>query len=108
NQQVGYGNDINNNPHALLWLGSANTAVDLHPTGLPNEFSNSAAYGTSGSQQVGGGHVFFGDVHALLWSGSANSAVDLNPTNIGINGSDAYATNGTQQVGDGQGASTGG
>jgi hypothetical protein len=60
--------------HAMLWTGSAASAVDLHPPG----YSSSYAYGVSGGQQVGEGTVG-GLRHALLWTGSAQSVVDLHP-----------------------------
>jgi hypothetical protein len=61
------------NAHALLWLGSANSVVDLHPV---SGYSSSGAYGVNGGQQVGEGWV--GTLrHALLWTGSAQSVVDL-------------------------------
>jgi hypothetical protein len=58
-----------------LWTGSADSVVDLHPSG----FTQSFAYGVSGGQQVGyggGAATGFRD-HALLWTGSADSVVDL-------------------------------
>jgi hypothetical protein len=87
--------------HAMLWSGTAASAVDLQPlTG----FSQSFAYGVHGSQQVGEG-TGFGFSHALLWNGSAASAVDLNPA--GFADPHAYGTDGTHQVGYGDGAGTG-
>jgi hypothetical protein len=96
--------------HALLWSGTAASAVDLNPTNLSG-FTYSEANGTNGTQQVGDGYGSgTGDNHhALLWSGTAASAVDLNPTNLtGFDISVALATNGAQQVGDGAGSATGG
>jgi hypothetical protein len=58
--------------HALLWTGSADSVVDLNPSG----FTASEAYGVSGGQQVGVGTIG-GQEHALLWMGSADSVVDL-------------------------------
>jgi hypothetical protein len=86
-----------NNEHALLWSGSAASAVDLNPAG----FTDSYALGVSGDSQVGFG---FGpatgnNTHALLWSGSAASAIDLNPA--GITSSGASGVSGNSQVGDG-------
>ncbi len=95
-QQVGYGKvSYPDGPdRALLWSGSAASAVDLTPSG----FYRSRALGVSGGQQVGSGHLNgYGPMHALLWSGSAASAVDLNPS--GFDESEAYGTNGTEQVG---------
>ena len=81
-QQVGYG--LGPDPaggtslHALVWEGSAATAVDLHPTGLAG-FTDSAARGTDGTRQVGYGRTggAEGTNHALLWEGTAATAVDL-------------------------------
>jgi hypothetical protein len=119
--QVGYGDgDLTINSesgftdsHALLWTGTAASAVDLNPTNL--NFTSSAAFGVVGTQQVGCGWV--GDTtiypgtnsmgtngsgsHALLWNGTAASAVDLTPTNLAVKTLDSAAvgTNGTEQVG---------
>src|SRR5262249_19181211 len=117
-QQVGSGYGATtggiNFPHALLWTGTATSAVDLNPGNLLGANSSSNANATNGSQQVGygygattGGSNFS---HALLWTGSAASAVDLHPANLlGANSSSgATDTNGSQQVGAGYGANTGG
>jgi uncharacterized membrane protein len=62
-------------PHALLWSGTAASAVDLTPVG----FSATEALGVAGGQQVGEGvgPATGGENHALLWSGTAASVVDL-------------------------------
>ena len=110
-QQVGNGSNGLCSPgsstvtHALLWSGTANSAVDLQPTNLTG-FFDSYAYGVGGGQQVGSGDLDpqGGVAHALLWSGTADSAVDLNPTNLtGFTESGANGTNGSQQVGYGGG-----
>jgi hypothetical protein len=89
--------------HALLWNGTAESTIDLTPTG----WTSSLASGTDGTRQVGGGwNISVGQTHALLWSGTAQSAVDLNPD--GFSYSSAQAISGTQQVGYGRGAGTGG
>ena len=96
--------------HALLWSGTAVSAVDLHPTNLSG-FAASTAYGVAGGQQVGAEDDGTGNgiSHALLWSGTAASAIDLNPTNlIGIESSVAYGTDGSRQIGSGVGSGTGG
>ena len=83
--------------HALLWSGSAASAVDLHPAG----FDYSYARGISGGSQVGDGfEATSSQNHALLWSGSAASAVDLHPA--GFNYSSAQAVSGGFQVGSGE------
>ena len=102
-QQVGKGSgDVTGGYlHALLWNGTANSAVDLHPTKLTG-FNESQAIGTDGVQQVGFATTTGDSDHALLWSGSADSAVDLHPTNLsGFNNSQAFGTDGVHQVGEG-------
>lgn len=102
-QQVGFAgsfmtdggiNILNPMTEALLWNGSAEDYINLHPDG----YSYSLAMGISGSQQVGYGE-YDGDDHALYWSGSAASYVDLHPS--GYTWSKAYGTNGSQHVGQG-------
>jgi len=84
--------------HALLWTGTAASAVDLNPGG---GFTTSQALGVGGGQQVGfGSGGITGGVgmnHALLWTGTAASAVDLNPS--GFARSQANGVSGGQQVG---------
>jgi hypothetical protein len=95
NYQVGF-----DDQGAVLWSGTAASAVSLAPTNLTG-YSSSAAYGLSadGKQVVGtaGGNATNGYNHATLWYATANSAVDLNPA--GINYSFAEDSNGSQQVG---------
>ena len=93
-QQVGSGALPGFVNHALFWTGSADSVVDLHPSG----FTDSGAVGVSAGQQVGWGSTVLHD-HALLWMGSADSVVDLNPS--GFTDSYAYAVSGDQQVGQG-------
>src|SRR5262249_32790164 len=64
--------------HAMLWHGTAASAVDLHPGGI---FAESWAITASGGIQIGTGGLFRQPryTHALFWHGSAASAVDLNP-----------------------------
>ena len=59
--------------HAMLWTGTADSAVDLHPSG----FAASDALATNGSIQVGWGLTDIGTYQALAWSGTADSAVNL-------------------------------
>jgi len=95
-QQVGYGDGsaTGGQWHALLWQGTANSVVDLHPSGL----IWSVAVDISGSQQVGWGYgSTIGGQHALLWWGTPDSVVDLHP--IGFGSSRAHGVSGTQQVG---------
>jgi hypothetical protein len=97
-QQVGDGlNSLGGQDHALIWSGTASSAVDLNPSG----YAASVALGISPNvnQQVGwassDGDAL--DEHAALWTGTASSFLDLNPA--GSAQSAAYAANGTQQVG---------
>lgn len=92
-QQVGAGGSLSAGAgHAMLWNGTALSAVDLNPAG----FRSSEALGTNGTQQVGIGSNADG-LHALLWHGSAESTVDLNPAYSAV--SAALATDGIHQVG---------
>ncbi|HZT61356.1 MAG TPA: hypothetical protein VFA21_22305 [Pyrinomonadaceae bacterium] len=78
------------NPAAVLWSGTAASAVILNPPGS----TESRANAVSGNQQVGYAY----SVHqAMLWSGSAASAVNLHPAGYLI--SEAKATNGVRQAG---------
>jgi hypothetical protein len=81
-----------NNEHALLWEGTADSAIDLHPAG----FTFSRAYATDGQYQVGFGTTGFHS-HALLWNGTASSMVDLQP--VSFTDSAAFGIGGGQQVG---------
>src|SRR6476620_8793953 len=66
--QVGYGFGpaTQGASHALLWSGTANSFVDLNPTG----FANSEALKASVGGQVGYGQVSgTGKYHALMWGG---------------------------------------
>jgi len=59
--------------HALLWRGSSQSVVDLHPGG----FSESGAAAVAADRQVGFGITADGLQHALVWNGTADSVVDL-------------------------------
>ena len=91
---IGAGTFTGSHGHALLWTGTAESVVDLHPNG----FIRTLAYGTSDSQQVGYGWLAStGMSHALLWYGIADSYVDLHPSDFLL--SEARAVSGGQQVG---------
>jgi probable HAF family extracellular repeat protein len=78
--------------HAVLWSGTAASAVDLHPawaTGI------SLAQGTDGTRQVG--WTSRSGIHATFWSGTAASAVDLHPA--GYENSQAFGVSATKQIG---------
>jgi len=87
--------------HAMLWNGTAASAIDLHPPGLTLPTSSSRAYGVSSTNQVGYAIAdgISGSPHATLWSGTGASAVDLHPMNF-ID-SIAHGVSGGKQVGSG-------
>jgi hypothetical protein len=66
--QVGYGH-ISGALHALLWKGSAKTAVDLHQYLPPSTFTSSEAYAIDAAGDILGSayststHAW----HAVLW-----------------------------------------
>src|SRR4051812_18881998 len=103
-QQVGYGARSDAigpiiGYHALLWSGTADSAVDLHPA---SGYDTTSANAVSGGQQVGWGAVPSsiaspGWRHALLWMGSPESVVDLHPS--GLRDSEALAVAQDRQVG---------
>ena len=107
-QQVGYGSGLpypalttdslgyHTTSHALLWTGSAASAVDLNPV----FFDASEALATNGVQQGGWAYsAIVGTERAMMWSGTAASAVDLAPA--GYTDSKVTAMTATQQVGEG-------
>ena len=104
--QIGYsgnGESPTYDSHAILWHGTPNSFVDLHPTLLnPGQMSTTNGLSLTGNHQVG----FAGGLgpnqnafHAILWNNTAASAIDLNPT--GYVNTYANATTDTQQVGEG-------
>lgn len=95
-QQVGYAQQVLSanafsGSYAMVWSGTANSAVNLNPVGS----IESQAKAVFGGQQVGYGFAH----HALMWTGSAASFVDLHPVGYVI--SEANATNSVQQAGSG-------
>jgi len=81
--------------HAVIWSGTANSYVDLHPAGT----KESRAFGVSrdGVYQVGGVDIGIGWVYwrATLWAGTAASRVDLHRGDY----SQALAVGDGEQVG---------
>jgi hypothetical protein len=83
-QQVGYGapngfiglGAAAYGNHAMLWSGTAESVVDLHPA---TGYETTSANGVGGGQQVGWGRAS-GSSHALLWTSSPQSVVDLHPS----------------------------
>ncbi len=69
-QQVG----ADSNGHAMLLMGDAATAVDLHPGPL---YLRSVAASTDGAEQCGYTFDFNGNFQAIKWSGSGVSAALL-------------------------------
>ena len=68
----GFGAATGNNTHALLWVGTAASVIDLNPLTA----SSSNARAIAGSQQAGYAAIG-GNFHAAIWSGTAASFVDL-------------------------------
>ena len=77
--------------HAILWSGTAASAVDLNPAG----YIYSYATGIGAGKQVGYGTQSNYKYHALAWSDSAQQYIDLHnflPSNFAqsyANGVDA-------------------
>lgn len=115
-QQVGAGNhfvdlshpggnrfNVGVDTHALLWQGSAASAIDLHTPG----FDETEALAVRDQAQVGYGIPSGSSrTHALLWHGTPESAIDLHPS--GYDESRAVGTHGGTQVGFASSPSTGG
>ena len=103
-QQVGYGASGQTgsigvlSAQALLWNGSAESAVILTPSGFQVSqglgIFNGQEVGSAGNPQIAATPAV---THAMLWSGSAASAVDLNPSWSVY--SVAYGIDNGQQVG---------
>ena len=91
----GYGDATGFFSNALLWSGTAGSAVNLHPAALQVSYATAA----TSTNQVGYGNAAGGNTHALLWSGTAASVVDLNPPGIDI--SYAHDVAGSKQIGNG-------
>lgn len=93
--QVGYAQDVTAGngfgaTYAMVWTGSADSAVNLNP---PNSYESKAT-AVSGGEQVGYANL---PHHATRWAGTAASAVDMHPA--GYFNSEINATNGVQQAG---------
>jgi hypothetical protein len=94
-QQVGAGIVPPGFSHAVMWNGTPESAVDLHPKG---DFDLSQANDTDGLQQVGFAREPSKlNPHAALWTGSAASFVDLHPS--GYLFSELNSVDNGQQVG---------
>lgn len=103
NYQVGiaapqYGDLTSVDSQAMLWHGSAQSAINLTPANC----IGATALGVADGQEVGQCYTIHLNQDAVLWEGSASTAVDLSPTDLtGFDITEALATNGMQQVGDG-------
>jgi hypothetical protein len=94
---VGYGVGPNHEHEALLWHGTAASAVNLNPAG----FVYTIASGSNGTEQVGEGYgpATDGQEHALLWSGDAKSYIDLSASlPAGYTKSFAFSINAAGEV----------
>jgi hypothetical protein len=68
-QQVGEGTGPDGRQHALLWAGSAASAVDLNAF-LPPGFTDAGAFGIDSDGNISGfasGPATGGQPHAFLW-----------------------------------------
>jgi hypothetical protein len=98
--QVGYGSASGNPNHALLWSGTAASAIDLTPAGYSESLANAIVATGGVPREAGEGTLVSGTPpHALLWNGTAASAIDLNP--VGFDTSTVYGISTTNQVGSG-------
>lgn len=96
--QVGYvdlllplgGGSYTSETHAVLWHGTGQSAIDLHPQG----WDVSYAYGVKNNTQVGYGiqTAGFSSITAFVWHGSAESRVSLGEATV-------LDTNGATHVG---------
>jgi hypothetical protein len=106
-EQVGYTDDGFGLDRAMIWTGTAGSAIDVTPAGKLSAKLTSVALSSSGYVQVGiaGGNNFVGGI-ATVWTGSAAGAKPLGSTSS-FTYSEADSTNGLWAVGLGQGAGTG-
>jgi hypothetical protein len=91
--QVGYGmpevgfTDVT---RALMWRGTRESVVDLHPAGFRRSVATAATAIAQFGNGISSATGSFG--HALMWHGTAESVVDLHPAgfaNSSIEGADA-------------------
>lgn len=76
-QVVGAGHSQGLTNHALLWNGSAENLVNLHPPGSSNSRARAVGDG------VQAGYATFGSIQkAVLWRGSAESFEDLHQATV--------------------------
>lgn len=77
---------------AALWSGSAESFIDMNPTGSTQSQINAMTL-----DYKAGAAVFGGQFHAGTWTGAASSFVDLNPSFA--TSSAAFAAEGSYQAG---------
>jgi hypothetical protein len=87
-RQYGWYRINNGATHAIMWMGTPNSHLDLHPAGYATSF----IYGAGDGQAVGSA-----DSIAGLWVNTAASYVELNPA--GATSSSAVATHQGLQAG---------
>jgi len=85
------GADLGGRTSAVLWSGSAASAVELGPDGIDFSVVN----GMDETHQVG--FYWSPDQHACMWTGTKESFVDLNP--VGASQSGAWGAGSGYQVG---------
>jgi hypothetical protein len=75
-RQAGWGL-VSGNRHALMWSGTADSVVDLHPAG----YLSSMIHGASGGRQFGSAVRLVTAVdrpqYAMVWDDTAGSAINL-------------------------------
>ncbi|MBK1645444.1 hypothetical protein CKO25_12470 [Thiocapsa imhoffii] len=91
-QQVG-SYALDGRHQAMLWSGSADSVVNLNPTGS----LESVAYGINNGRQVGYYSPEYLVDHAVVWHGTAEGAIDLHPRDM--DASYAFAIDGPWVVG---------
>ena len=85
---------------AVVWSGTAASAVNWHPTNISITHSRMAS--SDGGQYVGSFGTAFGSERAALWNGSSAAAVNLHPTSLGyVDQSRALAVHSGRQGGGG-------
>lgn len=89
------GSGTNDETHAYIWHGSADSGFDLQPT---SGYLTTLAYAIGGGQEVGYGLTPSYGTDALLWNGESNVATDLNPSFANY-GSIGEGAGGMKQVG---------
>lgn len=98
-QQVGDSNNLRSggSSHALLWSGTPESLIDLHPPEWPASFATGVAGGwQSGYVERIGPHY---TLRAAIWNGTRDSMVLLHPSGWENGNSQALGISLTDQVG---------